>query len=61
MKIPSETSGLLENFLATFIFFIPNWLIVLPQLRDRYWMFLLYNFVMMYLLLSVISHVKFKG
>lgn len=59
MKIPSESSGFLEGFLPSLLFWSPNILaFVFPSLR---YVIGLYNFVMFFILLETVAHVKFKG
>lgn len=57
-RIPKETYGIIENLVATGIFFCPNliFLFVLPD--SRLW--IVYNFIVMLLLISAMSHINGK-
>ena len=61
MKIPTETSGILECIIATMVFFAPNFLFLFPFLQDKFWFFFIYNWVVIYLLISSLAHTRFKG
>lgn len=52
--------GVIECFLSTLIFFSPNFLLYFEAIRSKIWVFLLYDFVILYLLVSVLAHKRFK-
>jgi hypothetical protein len=54
-----KTNGLLECMLASFIFYSPNFLFLFPYYQDKIFLFMVYNFVIIYLLISTIAHLKF--
>lgn len=54
--IPKESNGLIEIFIASSIFFSPNILLFLPFFRNNIYLFLIYEFLLIYLLTSVITH-----
>lgn len=59
--IPQETNGILENLIAGFFFWCPNLLLFLPVFRDALaWVLAIYNFVMIFVLISVMSHFRFN-
>lgn len=59
--IPEETSGLIENILAGAFFWLPNLLLFFPIFRDALsWVLALYNFVIIFILISVMSHFRFS-
>jgi len=60
LKVPEETNGLLVNLLATLIFFLPNFVLLIPTMRDNYLLFMGYNFVIIFILFSVIMHYRFR-
>lgn len=53
------TSGLIENLLSAMIFFSPNFLLLFPFFKERLYIFLLYNYVIIFIILSVMSHFRF--
>ena len=60
---PVKHLGLIENILATIIFFCPNFLFFILssffELKLSY--VFIYNFIMMFILVSSISHLKFNN
>jgi hypothetical protein len=58
--IPKETYGIVENLIASFIFFSPNLMMFFSYMRDNYHVFLVYNFGVMFLILSTLSHFRFS-
>ena len=61
LKIRGEqTSGIIECLLGAMIFFSPNFLFLLPVFEGWLFIFLLYNYVMIFLLVSTIAHLKFN-
>lgn len=55
-----KTNGLLETMLSSMIFYSPNFLFLIPYYQDKIFLFLAYNFVMIFLLVSTIAHLKFN-
>lgn len=53
--------GVLENLIASMIFFSPNFLFLLPFLKTKLYVFFLYNLVIIFVLVSVISHLKWSS
>lgn len=63
LKFPSElnkSSGIFESLISAFIFFFPNLLILIPTIREAYFVFMIYNYVAIFLLISAIANLKFK-
>jgi len=63
LKFPSEEKeswGLVECLIATGIFFSPNLLIFIPVFRETYFIFLIYNYVIVFSLISAITNIKFN-
>ena len=58
--IPEQTYGLIENCLSAFIFFSPNFLLFIPSLSDKIYIMLLYNYFIMFILISTVSHFRFN-
>lgn len=54
--IPQESFGVVEVFVTTSIFFSPNILLLLPFFRDKIFLFIVYEFLLIYLLISVLTH-----
>ena len=55
-----KTYGTLESLLSAGIFFSPNFLLFIPVLRDALFIFIIYNYIVMFLLVSTIANIKFK-
>lgn len=55
-----KTNGLIQTFLATLIFFSPNFLFLLDFFKEHLNLFLFYNFIIIFLLVSVMTHDKFS-
>lgn len=53
--------GLLENILASFIFFSPNFLFLFPFFKKHLYYIFFYNLVIIFILVSTISHLKFNN
>ena len=63
LQFPSslkKSSGLLESLISAGIFFMPNLLILIPVIREAYFIFLVYNYVIMFILVGTIANLKFK-
>ena len=61
LKIRGEqTSGVIECLLSAMIFFSPNFLFLLPVFKDWLFIFLAYNYAIIFLLVSTIAHLKFN-
>lgn len=60
LRVPEETNGLLVNLVVTLIFFVPNFALFWSVMRDRYYLFMVYNFVMIFILFSIIIHYRFR-
>lgn len=60
LEIPDKTSGLLESLIGAGIFFIPNFLLFLEVMRGSFCIFLVYNYVIFFLLVSTIANLKFN-
>lgn len=59
--IPEKSNGILENLIAGIFFFSPNFLLGIPLFRDSLvWVILLYNYVIIFTLISVMSHFRFN-
>lgn len=58
MKIPETTYGLTENLISTFVFFCPNFLFIF--VNAQIYVFLVYNFIIMFVLMSVGMHFRFS-
>lgn len=54
--IPQDSYGIVEIFIASSIFFSPNVLIFLSFFNDKPYLFLIYDFLIIYLLVSVVTH-----
>jgi len=59
--IPSETWGILENLIASFIFFLPNLLLFVNFFKPYYHIFAFYNFGIIFILVSTVSHFRFSS
>lgn len=57
----NRSYGVLECFLATLIFFSPNFLFIFEGMRDKLFILFLYNFAILYLLISILTHRRFKA
>lgn len=55
-----KTYGILESLLSAFIFFSPNFLLFFPNLRNALFIFILYNYIIIFMLVSTIANLKFK-
>ena len=55
-----KTYGVLESLLSAGIFFCPNFLLFFSGLRDVLFIFILYNYIIMFLLVSTIANIKYK-
>ena len=63
LKFPSETKksyGVLESLISAGIFFSPNLLLFFEGFRESLFIFVLYNYIIMFLLVSIIANLKFK-
>ena len=61
LEIPDKTSGLFESLLGAGIFFIPNFLLLLEIMRESFYIFLIYNYIIFFLLISTIANLKFNN
>ena len=64
LKFPSEinkSTGVFESLISAGIFFFPNLLILIPAIRESYFIFLVYNYVVMFILISAIANIKFNS
>jgi len=52
--------GVIENILASFIFFSPNFLFWFVFFKQNMFIFFLYNLIIIFLLVSTISHLKYN-
>lgn len=59
-KVPSETYAIIETILATIILFSPNFLIIFDFFKEHIIIFFVYNFILIYLLVSNMTHIKFR-
>lgn len=59
MRIPENSWGLIEIAGATLIFSIPNLVVALGYFKQFSFWIAIYNIVMIYFLLAVITHIKF--
>ena len=55
-----KSSGVLESLISAGIFFLPNFLILIPVIREAYFIFMVYNYVVILILIGVIANLKFK-
>ena len=63
LQFPSsleKSSGLLESLISAGIFFLPNLLILIPVIREAYFIFMVYNYVIIFILVGAIANLKFK-
>jgi len=63
LKFPSainKSYGVLESLISAGIFFLPNFLLFFSGFRDALFIFILYNYIIMFLLVSTIANLKFK-
>ena len=63
LKFPSSTNkswGVLESLISASIFFSPNLLLFFEGLRTNLFIFILYNYIIIFLLVSTISNLKFQ-
>lgn len=58
--IPEETYGIIENLLAAMIFFSPNFLLLFDFWQKFLFGFLLYNYIIIFLIISAMSHFRFS-
>ena len=62
LKIRGEkTTGIIESLLGAMIFFSPNFLFLLPVFEGWLFIFLAYNYAIIFLLVSTIAHLKFNN
>ena len=54
-----ESYGIVENLLAAFIFFSPNFFLLFDFLREQLYVFLIYDFVVIFLITSAMAHFRF--
>ena len=57
-KVPTETSGIIESILSTMMFFSPNFLFYF--LGVSLIIILCYNFIIMFMMISTITNLKFS-
>ena len=60
--IPEESYGVIENLLASMIFFSPNFLFLFPFVNESpnsMFLVFLYNFVIIFIITSAMSHYRF--
>lgn len=55
-----RTYGVLECLLSTLLFFSPNFLLLLPYFKENNLVFLFYNFVIIFLIVSAMAHFRFR-
>lgn len=63
LKYPSakgKSFGVLETAISSFIFFSPNFLFYMPFFRTRIWVFFIYNYFIIFIILSVLSNIKYR-
>ena len=63
LKFPSainKSYGVLESLLGAGIFFLPNLLLFFSGFRNALFIFILYNYIIIFLLVSTIANLKFK-
>lgn len=64
LKFPSESEnsyGVFESLISAMIFFFPNMLIFIPAIRESYFVFLVYNYIVIFILISAIANLKFNS
>ena len=64
LKFPSEkekSQGVLESLIGAGIFFSPNFLLFFEVFRTNLFILILYNYIIIFLLVSVIANLKFNG
>lgn len=55
-----KTFGIIESLLSAMIFFSFNFLMLIPQFQDKVYLFLIYNYIIIFLLTSAIANLKFN-
>ena len=63
LKFPSsleKSSGVLESLISAGIFFSPNLLLFFSGFRESLFIFVLYNYIIIFLLVSTIANLKFS-
>lgn len=55
-----RTYGILESLLSAGIFFSPNFLLFFEGFRNAFFIFVLYNYIIIFLLVSTIANIKYK-
>ena len=63
LKFPSaikSSYGVLESLIGAGIFFSPNLLLFFEGFKNNLFIFVLYNYIIMFLLVSVIANLKFQ-
>lgn len=57
-----RTSGIIQSLLSAMIFFSPNFLLFFQKAQEDFLsIFLIYNFVIIFMLVSSIANIKFNG
>jgi hypothetical protein len=59
--ISKNTIGVIENLLAAMIFFSPNFLLLFSPFQNFTHIFLFYDYVIMFIIISVMSQFRYKA
>ena len=63
LQFPSaikKSYGVLESLISAGIFFLPNLLLFFEGFRNNLFIFVLYNYIIIFLLVSTIANLKFR-
>lgn len=56
-----KSYGVLESLICAGIFFLPNFLLFFEVFRNNLFVLILYNYVIIFLLVSTIANLKFNS
>lgn len=60
-QVNNNPHGVVECLLASFVFFSPNILLIFPLFRNIFLVLTAYNFIVIYLLVSTVTKLKFNN
>ena len=60
IKVPANNNGLLICFIASFIFYLPNFLYLVPAFDGIRYLYMFYNFIIIFALVSALTHIHLK-
>ena len=54
------SNGVVESLISAFIFMLPNFLLIYPPLKDKIHLFILYNYAVVFIVISIMGNFRFR-